>query len=310
MDYTVMYNMRLPQLTLGTVQLGLAYGIANVIGKPDESNSTELLRFAEQQGINCFDTASGYGDSEIVLGNFFKKHPNAERQIVTKFKLDGEVASTEQELEKTIRLQLEQSLIRLGVKRIPIYLLHQADDLHRHQKRIVAVLDRLIREGLIGMAGVSVYTSADLDCMLRYDLFQATQIPINIVDQRLIKSGHIERLRANHIIVFARSIYLQGLFFMSPENLPSNLTLAAPWIRQLQQMAINEHMSIAQMALSYVRDLPGITSLVIGSETIEQLAENVRLIEGPPVSDTGREFAEKKFRDVPEIMLNPSLWKR
>ncbi|MDW7657459.1 MAG: aldo/keto reductase [Bacillota bacterium] len=308
MDYITTHDLRLPRLTLGTVQLGLRYGIANKIGKPDEVHSHELLQQAEQLGITCFDTAAGYGDAEAVLGRYFRQFPDPDRQIVTKFKLDPAVGTTEAELEKAVRSQLEQSLLHLGIQRIPIYLMHNADDLHRHQDRLVAVLDRLVREGLIGLMGVSVYRAADLDRMLQYELFRATQIPINLFDQRLIRSGHLARLKEKGIIVFARSVFLQGLFFMDPDSLPSALAHAAPLLQALRQLADDEKLPIAQLALSFVRDLPGITSLVIGAETAEQVAENVRLCAGWPLSDAGRVTADRLFREVPEVVVNPSLW--
>ena len=308
MEYIITHDMKLSRLTLGTVQLGVRYGIANKVGKPDETQSSRLLQQAEELGITCFDTAAGYGDAESVLGRYFARHPRAERRIVTKFKLDPAVGTSEAELEKAVRSQLEQSLLNLGLARIPIYLLHNADDLHRHGDRLVAVLERLVRANLIGLIGVSVYRAADLDRLLQHDLFQATQIPINVFDQRLIRSGHLKRLQDKGITVFARSVFLQGLFFMDPDGLPPVLSVAAPLLRQLRQLAADEQMPIAQLALSFVRDLPGIASLVIGSETAEQVAENVRLCAGPPLSEAGRSTADRLFRDVPEVVVNPSLW--
>lgn len=301
-------NLSLSRMTLGTVQLGLKYGIANKTGKPDERQSFALLQKAEEMGVNCFDTASQYGESEIVLGRYFKQNPNDDRVVVTKFKLDADIDDTSDQLEKAVRSQLEQSLLRLGVDKIPIYLLHQADDLHRHQERLVQILDRLICENLIGMAGVSVYHGKDLDQMLQYDLFQAVQIPINIFDQRLIQSGHLQRLGEAGIIVFARSVFLQGLFFMNPDELPEALSAAKPYLQALRKLADQEKLSVAQLALSFVRDLPGITSLVVGSETVEQVAENAQLFEGPSLSDKGKKAACEWFSQIPEIVVNPSLW--
>ena len=221
------HHLTLSPLTLGTVQLGVSYGIANKVGKPDESQSRSLLEKADQLGIRCFDTAAGYGDSEKVLGRYFQAAPRQDRLIVTKFKLKPDVDYSDADLEREVRSQLEESLKRLGLQQVPIYLLHQAGDLHRWQDKLVRVLDRLARENLIGLAGVSIYRGEDLDLMLQYDLFQATQIPINLFDQRLIRSGHLQRLQEAGIIVFARSVFLQGLFFMDPAQLPPKLSGAA-----------------------------------------------------------------------------------
>ena len=56
------------RLVLGTVQLGMPYGIANRLGKPSQEVATSIVRTAWSKGIREFDTAQGYGDSETVLG--------------------------------------------------------------------------------------------------------------------------------------------------------------------------------------------------------------------------------------------------
>lgn len=299
----------LTPLTLGTVQLGLNYGIANVLGKPDQAKSFALLRRSEQLGVNSFDTAAGYGESEIVLGRYFKQEINPDRLIVTKFKLP----STKEDLsaaqiEESLRTQLMQSLDRLGLTKIPVYLMHNPDDLHRYGDVLSQLLETLIAEDLIQMAGVSIYKGTDLDVMLRYNVFQATQIPINIFDQRLIRSGHLQRLQEAGILVFARSVFLQGLFFMDPDQLPDYLSEAAPLLRQLINLAAAQGISIAQLALSFVRDLAGIDSLVIGAETPEQVEANVALLASPVLPAKVIDLAKEYFNEVPEKIVNPGLW--
>ncbi len=295
-------------LTLGTVQLGLAYGIANVSGKPDESKSHALLAQSEALGIKSFDTAAAYGDSEAVLGRYFKKTEAKDQLIVTKYKLGPDEQGSQAAIEKAVRGQLEQSLNHLGLTQVPIYLMHSPQDLHQHGAFLAKLMERLISEGLVGLAGASVYYGPDLDVMFQHDVFQATQIPISLFDQRLIASGHLAQLHERDCLVFARSVFLQGLFFMDPEQLPANLVQAAPYLTALRNLAAQEKLSVAQLALSFVRDLPEITSLVIGAETIEQVTENVRLIEGPGLSEKGQQEAKRLFAQVPDRLLNPALW--
>ena len=56
------------QLVLGTAQLGLNYGITNSDGKPKLEQSLEIITYALDNGINVFDTARAYGDSEHIIG--------------------------------------------------------------------------------------------------------------------------------------------------------------------------------------------------------------------------------------------------
>ena len=56
---------------LGTVQLGLPYGVGNRTGQPSQQEAVRIIAAACEAGVNCFDTAAAYGTSEQVLGTRF-----------------------------------------------------------------------------------------------------------------------------------------------------------------------------------------------------------------------------------------------
>ena len=56
------------KLVLGTVQFGLDYGINNAMGQVPIDEVKDILNFAKKSGITSLDTASGYGNSEQILG--------------------------------------------------------------------------------------------------------------------------------------------------------------------------------------------------------------------------------------------------
>ena len=62
---------KISELTLGTVQLGLAYGVNNYRGMPSFEESSAILDTALSEGIISFDTAQAYGESETVLKRYF-----------------------------------------------------------------------------------------------------------------------------------------------------------------------------------------------------------------------------------------------
>jgi hypothetical protein len=55
------------EMTLGTAQLGMDYGVANRTGKPPREIATAIVRAAIAHGVTVLDTARAYGDSEEVL---------------------------------------------------------------------------------------------------------------------------------------------------------------------------------------------------------------------------------------------------
>ena len=83
MHYTNCGSKKLSAMTIGTVQLGMNYGIANNAGKPDEEKAFSILRAALEGGVTSLDTARGYGNSEEVIGRFLKQWEGAMPFITT-----------------------------------------------------------------------------------------------------------------------------------------------------------------------------------------------------------------------------------
>lgn len=283
MKYVDLAGRRISALTLGTVQLGLAYGIANRGGKPSEETAFAILDAAVAGGVNAFDTAAGYGDAEEVLGRYFasRRAMLPDPFLVTKCKLDPALGSDRAAIEKQLCSSVEQSLTRLGIKRIPLLMLHNAQDMSQYGPVVPDTLRRLRDDGLIETAGVSVYHGREAEEMLRHDIYGAIQAPMNVFDLRLSRSGILPRLREAGKSVFVRSVFLQGFFFVDPARLPERYAPATGHLRPLRELAERQGISVAQLALSCIRDLPGITSLVLGAETPQQVSENIGLLEGP-----------------------------
>lgn len=312
MQYTNIRGLNISKLTLGTVQLGMEYGIANKKGRPDQTESFRILQTAIDGEVNSFDTSLLYGDSEVVIGSFLSSGQSSLQNpvLTTKFKIIAGNNLSNKEIEGQMYGFVEQSIQRLKIKKIPIYMIHNPEDMILYGDIVPKTLRKLKMEGLIGMAAVSVYTSEEVDEMLKNDIYEAIQIPMNIIDNRLVKNDSLKHLHDTNKVVFVRSVFLQGLFFMDPVSLTGNLTDARDPLWKLAQLADKEGMSIQQLALSYIRDKEGITSLVIGAETPEQVKENIRLMEGPFISEKAESEISSLFDNIPIHILNPGLWER
>jgi len=284
-------------ITLGTVQLGMEYGIANKSGKPNLEKSFKILETALAGGVNSFDTSDAYGDSEAILGEYFK---TAEKPLfTTKFRIDPAGDTSKAGIEKQIFDSAGRSVDKLGIQKIPVYMLHVAQDLARYGSAVPEALKKLRDSGLIGIPAVSVYTADEAEEMLRYGIFGAIQLPINAFDRRMVRAGVIKKLKQAEIIVFARSVFQQGLFFLKPEELPRGLEFAGEALLKLKRLSESEGLSIAQSTLGYIRDMEGITSLVVGAETPEQISENIRLMETPRISERLINSIETEFEGFP-----------
>ena len=295
------------QMSLGTVQLGLDYGIANEDGKPSLERSHEVLRTALEGGVTALDTAASYGSSEKVLGSFLAAHGDKENIfITTKFGLNM-AGAPKADARAAIRRSLENSLQNLGIDRVDCYMMHRAEDFDEQGEAIAETLSELKREGLIGCAGISIYHPESLEKPLETGVFSMVQAPMSMFDHALKESGWLETLRRDNIALVIRSVFLQGLFFLDPDAMPESdlRAIVAPKLRLIRGLAQKERMTMAELAISYVRDMPGVTSLVLGAEKPEQVQMNLRYFApgAARLSAEGRKFIDENCSaDIAEIM--------
>jgi aryl-alcohol dehydrogenase-like predicted oxidoreductase len=172
------------------------------------------------------------------------------------------------------------------------------------------VLSELKKDGLISVGGISLYNPHDVHFILENREFQAVQIPVNIFDQRLIVDGSLVKMKETNKIVFARSVYLQGLFFLNPADLTGNLISAFPYLQKLKILSEEVGMTIHEMSFSFVRDLFGISSIVVGAENVTQVNDNIKLLDAPVLNPEFRSKISNIFKDVPKTVITPALWEK
>lgn len=305
MKNTLFKGYSFSQLTLGTVQLGMPYGISNQTGAPSPEESIRMLQCAVEGGVNTFDTARGYGNAEQVLAQYLEVAA-VSPVVVSKFRISaGDLEGAWNEAESSVR----ESLRVLNLPKLPVCLLHKGPGpMEVPMKVVPEVLRRLKQEGLIDIGGISAFYPEDVDFFLDEEEVEATQIPMSVMDQRLIRNGQLTGLRQRNKLVFVRSVFLQGLFFMEEEALKGNLAAAAPYLRQLRNLASEAGMSVAQLAFSFIRDLPAVSSIVIGAVNTEQVAGNIALLNGPAVPEHIREGLHEAFSAVDRVVLTPVMW--
>jgi len=302
-----------PKLTLGTVQLGLKYGIANKIGMPNVQDAIEILNYALLNNVTEFDTAPYYGESEPLIGRFLqeqKKHSQSLPKIFSKLP-EVKMADTTsyRELLQEVERNLRASLNKLAIQSIDGYSLHHERNLTSHQGKLIECLVTLKKQGLIKNIGASVYTPEAVRQVIESDCFDMIQVPINVFNQQLIHSGLLEELSKHHIKIYVRSVYLQGLLLMKTDELPDQLKFAKKWLDPFHEIASENEMDPSVLAFCFVRDLPQIHSIVIGCETLSQLKNNINMMTLPKLPTSVVHQLTELFRDVPERVSNPTLWK-
>jgi aryl-alcohol dehydrogenase-like predicted oxidoreductase len=288
------------RLVLGTAQLGMDYGIANASGRPTEKAACEIVKEALDNGINCFDTAQAYGDSEVVLGSVLK-YCGADSDIKIVYKLSSKLQPTNSE---SIERSIETSCKNLGVDQLWCLMLHGADWLDVWDEGLGQTLTDVVRSGLVKYLGVSVYCPDEARRALENSDIQIIQVPCNAWDQRMKTTGVFELAKSLNKLCFVRSIYLQGLLIMSTEEVKEKFPKATEISQQWHKLAESYRLKPLELAIGFAKSLQ--LPLVIGVDNSTQIIENFSLLEG--VELPGEIIEDTRLRVEDEDIIIPSRW--
>ena len=187
-------------------------------------------------------------------------------------------------------------------------MLHRFDDYLNDKENMRTVFNELKASGDILYSGVSVYSNHDYGDVAESG-FDAVQIPLNLFDCGQVINGGIEKIRKAGMMIFVRSVYLQGLVFRDPDKLEDRMQFCRPTLVKFRSFCEKYNLSPAALAISYVSSIKGFTSLVLGCENTDQVKSNVELI-GQTVELSAEQMNEihEAFGDSPRELLDPGLW--
>lgn len=283
------------KIILGTVQLGLPYGINNRSGQPSQEEVDQILDEAAHQNIHLLDSAEAYGDALSVIGNYLKTHSASPLRVISKFIIDGEL----------LRHKVEKTLLTLGHEYLYGYMYHRfADYESGGLKKDLLELKAL---GRIKKIGVSLYSTDQLATCIDDDDIDLVQIPFNPLDASEKKIDLLARAKDRGKEIHVRSVFLQGLFFKRVEDLTGNLKAFSVSLRLFQELARRHGVTIREICLNFALHHPEIDYVVVGVEKLDQLQENIEAINEGMTDELMDEV--KAIPGVSEPLLNPSTWK-
>ncbi len=291
------------RLVLGTAQLGMPYGIANRTGQPDFETAVSIIKTAWESGIREFDTAQAYGESEAVLGRSFASLGiSNDVRIITK--LDPKL---EPHNGQNIKKAIERSLERLQIPDLYGVMLHREEWLDNLNNGLEKSLRALVLDGVVQHLGVSLYTPVKALRALELDIVDMIQVPANILDLRFAEAGVFNLAKEKRKRVYIRSVFLQGLLLMKPEDLPANMAFAKPALGKIDNLCAQYKCSRQKLALLYIKQKYPQSRIIIGAETPRQLEQNLNIWKDNLSSiNEIKEF--DSWTIVDERIINPSLW--
>jgi aryl-alcohol dehydrogenase-like predicted oxidoreductase len=255
------------RICLGTVNFGLAYGPESRKLSYDEVKS--LLNYSREIGVEYFDTARGYGNSEKLLGEFVGLVEPS--NIVSKLSLRD--LNTVEEVLKELR----DSLQRLKRKSINCVLLHDTEAALTDVRKIKLFQHSMlvaIETGLIKTFGYSVYSLDEIQQLGEYDYpISNLQVPENILDRRLINSEPMSQLNKDGCTIFVRSLFLQGYLSNSQIDNHSRGEMGV-FLECFRLACLELGLSPSKVSLAYFNSIEWAKYAVIGCDSRSQLKDN------------------------------------
>ena len=258
-------------LILGTAQFGMPYGITNRHGQVSAHEVNAILVHAQDAGLIMIDTAAGYGTSEETLGLCLSDFPGF--GVITKVPSVTSETVAPADVQR-IRDSVSRSLDRLRRDKVHGLLAHHGADLLKPGgERIVELLESLKREGTTARLGVSVYDADEIERILKIMRPDIVQVPMNLFDQRLIRSGHIAMLRKEGIEIHGRSAFLQGVLLTDSSELPEYFHRFAGQFALYGKFIREHNLSRLAACLGFMIEQSGVDRIIVGVTTKNELAE-------------------------------------
>lgn len=294
------------RLILGTVQLGMAYGVANVAGRPSLELAQKIVSEAIQQGVSSFDTAVAYGDSETVLGQCLSRAVyDCEPYIISK--LPPALSILDIEALSDI---VSKSLKRLKIKKLGCLMLHREEHLALlDDPSFIVGLRGLKEQGLISQFGCSVYSPEKAVAALKHEAIDVVQLPASLFDRRFEAVDVYDLADKESKILHLRSALLQGALCMEHSLLPTHLKPLAPWVESFHSLCKKYSYPPASLAIAWLLERFPKAFVLFGAENPRQVMENTTAIDTIILSSSLKNALEDIIPPQVAELLNPALWR-
>jgi aryl-alcohol dehydrogenase-like predicted oxidoreductase len=315
-------GVKVTELCLGTMTFGSSSRFRNV-GGLGQKEVDRLVNMSLEAGINFFDTADGYseGQSEEMLG---KALGERRKNIILATKVYGRTGTGPNDIGLSRHHIIEgcnASLKRLGTDYIDLYQLHSFDP-HPALEDTLRALDDLVRQGKVRYVGCSSFSGWQLMKALAisekkgWERFAALQASYSLVAREL--ENELIPLCLDQGLGILTFSPLAGGFlsgkYRRGQPRPQGARLSDPQtnmipldeqkgldiVDALDKITKERRTTTSQVALNYLLHKPGITSVIIGARTPEQLSDNLKT--------TDWELTQEEVAYLDNISKPPTLY--
>jgi aryl-alcohol dehydrogenase-like predicted oxidoreductase len=290
-------GLQVSVLAFGAMTFGDGQGKFGAIGATDEAAAQRQVDIALEHGVTLFDTSDNYSDgrSEAILG---KALAAKRREVVLATKAFGRTGAGAHDIGLSRRHLVEacdNSLRRLGTDWIDLYQVHNFDSLVPLEETLSA-LDDLICAGKVRYIGCSNHFAWQLtkalgtSALLGFNRYISQQILYSLIyrqaEQELLPAALDQQVGSLIYSPLAQG-YLTGKFtdaqsegrLLATRQLDGVDTDRARAIVAVLQEIARESDSArtpGQLALKWLLGRPGVSSLIVGARTEDQLIDNLK----------------------------------
>lgn len=276
--------MNFSHIGLGTVELGLPYGIGK-IKLPSDQEADRILKSAVAMGITYIDTARAYGVAEerigksgicnspgIIIGTkcgqFIKNEPD----------LHGK------ELEKRIREDIDTSRKNLQQESLQLIQFHNELEEYTDFAEIIEMMQKLQDEQKIQRAGIAVRGEHAALAAIQTKYFETIQVAYSILDQRMANSV-LPKAKEKNIAIINRSVLLKGALTSSRINLPRELSHLKANADTAQHIAESIGISLPELAIRFASANSAISTILIGTVKPHHLEDAIAATQKEPLPE-------------------------
>jgi aryl-alcohol dehydrogenase-like predicted oxidoreductase len=279
-------------LALGTVQFGVAYGVAGRREPIPRREASHIFARAWELGIRVIDTAPAYGDIEENIDQLARGYD---------FRMCSKVSalpdsSADHEVAAFVAASIRRSRTRLG-ERLNTILFHRpADLLGEHGETAwTTALDATANSNI--RLGASCYSPGEVAAVRARFPIAVAQVPGNALDQRLTQATGLDGVELH-----LRSVFLQGLLLMNTSDASMRVPRAAAALLGWEEWRRERGLSRLQAALGIARRLKGVQYCVVGIDGCSQLEE---------IADawhSAEDLVAPKLATVDPDVIDPRRW--
>lgn len=299
-------GLKVSRIGLGTVEIGLAYGLDNT-GLPTDQEAITLLKTVVEMGVSYIDTARGYGLAEERIGKSgIGKNSNI--IIGTKFGqfLKSEPTLHGLELEKRIREDIDLSRKNLNQEVLQLAQFHNELEDYTNFSEIIDIAEKLQSEQKIMHVGIAVRGEAVALAAIETGYFETIQLAYNIVDQRMTEKV-LQKAQEKNIGIINRSVLLKGALTPARKNLPETLSQLKKHADASEEIAKSLGIDLPTLAIRYVLSQRAISTALIGTVNANRIESALDALHaGPLPEDILAQLRELAIADPTQI--DPAKW--